>query len=233
MSNYIVKMGVDKIKPHPINETIYDFNEEQHNELLKSIELNGLLEPITIDQKYFVMSGHRRLNAIKELGWVDVDCRLSNFTNPRLSIVEMNRYRKKSTKEILRESEILKEEYSKNNGQGTRNDLNGNGKNWTILNVSDHLGVSTTKLKKLKSIQHYEPELLDEIDCGEISVGKAYSLVQQKYIHNKETDNHSVKNEFETEMINLLDKYKPSLDKLDKVVKRYEITLGSNEPKVG
>ena len=157
MSNYIVKMGVDKIKPHPINETIYDFNEEQHNELLKSIELNGLLEPITIDQKYFVMSGHRRLNAIKELGWVDVDCRLSNFTNPRLSIVEMNRYRKKSTKEILRESEILKEEYSKNNGQGTRNDLNGNGKNWTILNVSDHLGVSTTKLKKLKSIQHYEP----------------------------------------------------------------------------
>ena len=40
------------------------------------------------------------------------------------------------------------------NGQGKRNDLNGNGKNWTIINVSNQLGVSTTKPKKLKSIQH-------------------------------------------------------------------------------
>lgn len=186
MSDYIVNIDVEKLKPHPINESIYDFDKDQHTELKKSIEMNGLLEPITVDNKNQVMSGHRRLHAIKELGWVDVECRISSFINPIVSIIELNRYRKKSSKEILRESEILKEEYKKFNGQGKRNDLNGVGKNHTIVNVANNLGVSPTKLKKLKSIQHYEPQLLDKIDLGLISVGKAYQYIQQTYIRNGE-----------------------------------------------
>ena len=228
MSDYIIRMDVQKLKPHPINQTIYDYDKKQQDELKKSIELNGLLEPITIDNKYFVMSGHRRLDAIKQLGWIDVDCRLSYFENPLISLVELNRYRKKTSKEILRESEILKKEYSKMNGQGKRNDLM-NGKNWTIINVSNQLGVSTTKLKKLKSIQHYEPELLDEIDYGNISVGK-YQLVREKYIVDKSEE--SPKITFQSEMGVLLEKYQPSVDELDGVVEKYKTTLGSNEPKV-
>ena len=173
MSDYIVNIKVDKLKPHPINSTIYDFNQDQHNDLKKSIELNGLLEPLTINNQNLVIGGHRRLQVIKDLGWVDVDCRLTNFQNPIISIIELNRYRKKSASELLRESEILKKEYKKFNGQGKRNDLNGIGKNHTIVNISNQLGVSTTKLKKLKSIQHYEPQLLNKIDLGLISVGKA------------------------------------------------------------
>ena len=230
MSDYIIRMDVKKLKPHPINQTIYDYDKKQQDELKKSIELNGLLEPITIDNKYFVMSGHRRLEAIKQLGWIDVDCRLSYFENPMISLVELNRYRKKTSKEILRESEILKKEYSKMNGQGKRNDLNGKGKNWTIINVSNQLGVSTTKLKKLKSIQHYEPSLLDEIDYGNISVGKAYQLVREKYIVEK--SEVSTEGSFRSEMKRLLEKYYPSPDELDNVVKEYKRTLGSNEPKV-
>jgi len=231
MSDYIIKMDVENLKPHPINESIYDFDQEQHNELVKSIELNGLLEPITIDNKHYVMSGHRRLGAIKELGWIDVECRLSHFPNPILSIVEMNRYRKKTSKEILRESEILKEEYSKNNGQGMRNDLNGNGKNWTIVNVSNHIGCSLTKLKKLKSIQHYAPSLLDDIDCGKISVGKAYQIVRTKYI--LEGNGGRPKNTFESDMMVVLEKHKPTTKELNKMVNKYKSTLGSNETKVG
>mgnify|MGYP000365474235 CR=1 FL=1 len=231
MSDYIIRMDVNKLKPHPINQTIYDYDKNQQDELRKSIELNGLLEPITIDRKHFVMSGHRRLDVIKELGWIDVDCRLSHFENPKISLVELNRYRKKSSKEILRESEILKEEYSKMGGQGKRNDLNGKGKNWTIINVSNQLGVSTTKLKRLKSIQHYEPELLNQIDYGNISVGKAYQIVREKYIIDKETE--SPKETFQSEMGVLMKRYQPSLDELENIIKDYKSTLGSFEPKVG
>jgi len=223
MSDYIVKMSVEKLKPHPINSTIYDYNEKQHSELKKSIELNGLLEPITIDYQHNVISGHRRLSVIKELGWIDVDCRMSNFSNPKISIIELNRYRQKTTKEILRESEILKEEYSKNNGQGMRNDLNGNGKNWTIINVSNQLGVSTTKLKKLKSIQHYEPDLLDDIDSGKISVGLAYNKVREDYII--EGNGGRPKNTFQEDMMNVLKKYKPKKDEIVKVVKLYNSSV--------
>ena len=224
MSDYIIRMDVNKLKPHPINQTIYDYDKNQQDELRKSIELNGLLEPITIDKKYFVMSGHRRLDVIKGLGWVDVDCRLSHFENPMISLVELNRYRKKTSKEILRESEILKEEYSKMGGQGKRNDLNGKGKNWTIINVSNQLGVSTTKLKRLKSIQHYEPDLLDQIDYGNISVGKAYQIVREKYIVDKETE--SPKETFQSEMSVLMKKYQPSLNELENIIEEYKNNIG-------
>ena len=219
MSDYIVRVEVDKLKPHPINSTIYDFDEEQHNDLKQSIEINGLLEPITIDNNNLVMSGHRRLHAIKDLGWVDVDCRLSSFHNPIISIIELNRYRKKTTKELLRESELLKEEYKKFNGQGKRNDLNGVGKNHTIVNVSNHLGVSTTKLKKLKSIQHYEPQLLDKIDVGLISVGKAYQYIQQTYI-NTEREDQPPKT-FENELEVLLNKYEINDDQKSIIVQQF------------
>ena len=59
--NYILRVGVDKLEPHPINETIYSFNQEQQNELKKSISLLGLIEPITITPRNQVLSGHRRL----------------------------------------------------------------------------------------------------------------------------------------------------------------------------
>jgi hypothetical protein len=224
MSDYILNISVDKLKPHPINESIYGFNPTQHEELKKSIELNGLLEPITINKKYFVMSGHRRLDVIKELGWIDVDCRLSHFENPMISLIELNRYRKKTTKELLRESEILKEEYSKMGGQGKRNDLNGKGKNWTIINVSNQLGVSTTKLKQLKSIQHYEPSLLTEIDMGKISVGKAYQQIRKKYILNG--NGGRPLNKFENDFNNLMQKHNPSSKELNHLVKNYNRTLG-------
>lgn len=217
MSDYIINVKVDKLKPHPINSTIYDFNQDQHNDLKKSIELNGLLEPLTINNQNLVIGGHRRLKVVKDLGWIDVDCRLTNFQNSIISIIELNRYRKKSASEILRESEILKKEYKKFNGQGKRNDLNGIGKNHTIVNISNQLGVSTTKLKKLKSIQHYEPQLLDKIDLGLISVGKAYQHIQKTYInpltHTKPSKSLNI------ELDSLLQKHNFNSDQKTKIIK--------------
>jgi hypothetical protein len=237
MSDYIIRQSVEKLKPHPINETLYDFDENQHLELVKSIEKNGLLEPITIDNQNYVYSGHRRLRAVKELGWIDIDCRLTHISNPIIQIIESNHQRKKTTKEILRESELLKKEYQKYNGQGKRNDLNGVGKNWSIVNVSNQIGVSLTNLKRLKSIQHYNPSLLDDIDLGKISIGKAYQLVKSKHFpNNSNSINSNGDNGFKKEFRMLLKKYNPPLSDIFGVMnktKPYDkITLGSFEPKV-
>ena len=67
MSDYIIKMDLDKINPNPLNKTIYGVNKKQHEELKKSIELVGLLEPLTITKDNTLVSGHRRLKAIKEI----------------------------------------------------------------------------------------------------------------------------------------------------------------------
>jgi ParB family chromosome partitioning protein len=222
MSNYIVRVDLERLKPHPINDEIYSFNSQDHKELKKSITLLGLLEPIVITNDNLILSGHRRYGVIKELGWEDVDCRLVDVENPKIFIVEANRQRKKTTEEILKEAIILKEEYSKMVKRGRpKNGEDKNGKNWTILSVSERLGVSTTKLKKLMSIKKHSPELLEQIDMGLISVGKAYTIIREKYILNGNGGRPMTKT-FKSEMIDLLEKYNPPMNDIMDVVKNYE-----------
>ena len=40
-------------------------------------------------------------------------------------------------------------------------------------------------MKQLKSINSYEPSLLDKIDKGELSVNSAYEIVREKYMGGK------------------------------------------------
>jgi len=222
MTDYILNISVEKLKPNPINETIYSFNQQDHDELKKSVELNGLLEPITITQNNTIVSGHRRYGVVKDLGWEFVDCRLSQFDNITIATIELNRYRKKTTQEILNEMNVLKLEYSTQVKRGRpKNGERKVGRNWTILNVSSKLGVSTTKLKKLMSIESYEPELLTKIDMGLISVGKAYSIVRDKHILNGNGGRPRTKT-FKSEMIDLLNRYNPPMNDIMDVVKNYE-----------
>ena len=60
-------MKVSLINPSPTNNEIYDTTDV--SSLTKSIKENGLLEPLVITRKGNLLSGHRRLEAIKSLGW--------------------------------------------------------------------------------------------------------------------------------------------------------------------
>ena len=211
MSDYIVRMDLEKINPHPLNEKIYGNDKVQQDELKKSIEMLGLLEPLTITKDNTLVSGHRRLQALKEIGWEDVDCRISEFENLTLSLVELNRYRKKTSKELLNEAHILKQEYQNVVKMGRpKKGESRNGKNWSIVNVSGKLGVSTTNLKKLMSIQKYSPDLLSKIDMGLISINKAYEIVRKKYILKQ--DSKSQQNNFDKDFKKLMKKYNLKVD---------------------
>ena len=96
-----------------------------------------------------------------------------------------------------------------------------NVKNWTILSVSEKLGVSTTQLKKLISIKKYEAEMLDKIDMGLISIGKAYTIIREKYILNGNGGRPSTKT-FKSELLELLNKYNPPLNEILDVVENYK-----------
>jgi len=160
LADYILEMKVSELKPNPINSTIYSDNQNALKELKESIEQNGLLEPITINKSKLVISGHRRLQALTELGYETCECRMTFFENNTIATIELNRYRVKTESEIVREAEVLKEEYSKYIKRGRP--LKGEekiGKTETITDVSKTLMVSTTKLKKLLSIKNYEPRV--------------------------------------------------------------------------
>ena len=212
MSDYIIQMKVSELKPNPINSTIYNDNPDSQKELIHSINLNGLLEPLVINRSNMVISGHRRLKALKEIGWEKCDCRLSEFENEIIALIQLNSYRIKVESEIVREAEILKTEYSKQikKGRPLKGEVR-NGKNWSIVNVSEKLGVSTTKLKKLISIKKHEPSLLEKVDLGLISVEQAYQKVRLKYIVGENDEKYNNSN-FKSSFNQLLKRYNPTFD---------------------
>ena len=212
MPDYIVEMKVSMLKPNPINETIYDNNEKALTDLKHSIESNGLLEPLVITRSNLVISGHRRLEALKQIGFETCDCRISTYENDIIATIELNRYRKKTQNEIVREAEILKTEYKKliKLGRPLKGEVRTK-KSSSIVDISNALGVSTTKLKKLLSIKNYEPSLLKDIDLGLLSVEKAYQKVRVKYIIGEEDQTYS-NHKFKSQMKRLLKNYNPPID---------------------
>ena len=222
MSDYIIQMKVSELKPHKLNSTIYNDNPETLKELVHSININGLLEPLVINRSNMIISGHRRLLALKEIGWEKCSCRLSEFENETIALITLNAYRVKTESELVREAELLKVEFSKQikKGRPRKGEVR-DGKMWSIVNVSEKLGCSQTKIKKLLSIKKWEPELLDLVDKGILSVEGAYQEVRLKYIVGENNTSYNTK-KFKTSFEQLLKRYNPSFDIVfDLLMKHY------------
>lgn len=69
--NPVTEILINKIRENP-SQPREDFDEEKLNELADSIRQNGLIQPITVRQiedNYILISGERRLRAMKMIGF--------------------------------------------------------------------------------------------------------------------------------------------------------------------
>jgi DNA modification methylase len=165
-----VKVKVSELKHHPLNERIYTLS--GLNELRQSIEEVGLLQPLTIDQHNQVISGNRRFEVIKTLGWKHVEVNRMNVKDGDevLLLIHANQQRVKSPIEILNEHDELKNYYKNNpefKGKRIREQ------------VSEDLNVSNGQLAKLLYVRKHQPDFIDLIDRGILSVNQATLQVQR------------------------------------------------------
>ena len=65
-----MKVKVSSLKHHPKNKDIYILSSIE--ELTESISEVGLLQPLIIDSQNQIISGNRRFESIKRLGWEEV-----------------------------------------------------------------------------------------------------------------------------------------------------------------
>ena len=100
-----MKILLEKIKPHPINSTIYA--DTDLSDLVNSLEANGQLETIKINKKKQIISGHRRYFSMIQLGWKEAEIETTEYDNDVIALIEHNRHRVKGVKDILMESKIL------------------------------------------------------------------------------------------------------------------------------
>ena len=110
-----MKVNVNQLKHHPLNERIYSLSGIES--LMESIQEVGLLEPPTIDQNFQVVSGNRRFEAIKRLGLKEVEVHQINVKkgDEVLTLIHFNRQRIKTTQELINEYLEL-ETYHKKKG---------------------------------------------------------------------------------------------------------------------
>ncbi len=86
----ISKVSIEKIKYANNRRPISDEKVEQ---LKKSIELNGLLNPITVDCNFNLIAGLHRLTACKLLGFKQIECNIVSYDseeNARLAEIDEN-----------------------------------------------------------------------------------------------------------------------------------------------
>ena len=77
----IIKLRLNELKPYEKNAKIH--TPEQIEQIKKSIEQFGMNDPIAVwGEENLIVEGHGRLEALKELGYEEVECiRLDHLTD--------------------------------------------------------------------------------------------------------------------------------------------------------
>ena len=229
MSDYIRSRKLSKLKENPINSTIYDDNEKQMKELVESIKINGLLEPLVITEGNLILSGHRRYKALQRLGIDSVECRVAvDIPNANVALIEMNKYRTKTPEEKMREGDVLEAEYKKviKKGRPKKDEPKREGKASIIMKLADALNTSETKLKKMRAIRKWDSKKWDEVNMGLVSVEKAYQYVRKTHIIPNELKKTGRKfdegsydrKKFRASFVQLLNRYNPAIDDVMRLV---------------
>ena len=183
-----MKVKVSSLKHHPKNKEIYDLS--SIDELMESISEVGLLQPLTIDTHNQVISGNRRFESIKRLGWNEVEViqREVQEEDEELLLIHFNKQRIKSFKELINEYLTLDRIYRK--GQGKRTDLTSVKSNRSSSRdiISSEMGISSSQLQRLVYIHRNRPDYIELLDKGILTVNQSYLQIQRE---EKERDSRS------------------------------------------
>jgi ParB/RepB/Spo0J family partition protein len=191
-----MKVKVSSLTHHPKNKEIYDLS--SIDELMESISEVGLLQPLTIDTRNQVISGNRRFESIKRLGWnqVEVIVREVQEEDEELLLIHFNKQRIKSFKELINEYLTLDRIYRK--GQGKRTDLTSVRFNRSSSRdvISSEMGISSSQLQRLVYIHKNRPEYIELLDKGILTINQSYLQIQRE-LKEKESreSNDSVKSD--------------------------------------
>jgi ParB family chromosome partitioning protein len=109
----IARIATVNIDPNPFSVSIYGDPNLETDDLVDGIRTHGILVPLVVtpsDQRWQVLSGHRRLACARLLGIPEIPCevRLIEGEEARqTAVLEYNRQRRKSFSQMMREADAL------------------------------------------------------------------------------------------------------------------------------
>jgi hypothetical protein len=166
-----MKVKVSQLRHHPLNEKIYSLSGIES--LMESIKQVGLLEPPTVNEQFETISGNRRFEACKRLGWKEIEVHQIKVKKGEelITLIHFNRQRIKTNQELLNEYFEL-ESYHRKKGVGKGVRIRGI--------VSDEIKVTDGQLARILYVHKRNPDFIKLIDQGILSVNQAYLTLKRE-----------------------------------------------------
>ena len=174
----VEQKNIEDLKPHPLNDKIYEKQFENISKLEKSIRKYGQLEPIVINSKNIIISGHRRFNVLQNIGYKLVDVRIILIMKS-VSLINFNVQRGRE-EDIQKEIQYLeKEVYAKT--QRGRKKSGDEGKVDKLSDYAKRFEISRTSASYLLRVERDCPNLIPKIKLkgnidGEITLNQALEI---------------------------------------------------------
>ena len=177
------EIEVARIRPfkdHPFKV----LDDDKMHELVESIMMNGVLVPVTVrpmdDGAYEMISGHRRLYAVKEIGLEKIPTIVKNYDDDEaiLAMVDSNLQRE----EILPSEKAFayKMRYDamrRKAGRPSKNNSSRVGRNFqTDIVLAEEVGESRGQLHRYLRITELIPPLLDLVDKKALALATAVEV---------------------------------------------------------
>lgn len=177
------EIEVARIRPfkdHPFKV----LDDDKMHELVESIMMNGVLVPVTVrpveNGAYEMISGHRRLYAVKEIGLEKIPAIVKNYDDDEaiLAMVDSNLQRE----EILPSEKAFayKMRYDamrRKAGRPSKNNSSRVGRNFqTDIVLAEEVGESRGQLHRYLRITELIPPLLDLVDKKALALATAVEV---------------------------------------------------------
>ena len=184
-----MQMKISEIKVNPGRRDTQQRNVE---ELARSIAAVGLMNPITVTQDNTLIAGLHRLEAVKLLGWTEIECVVSEADGLQAELAEIDEnfvragLSHRELGDLLLRRKELYEALHPETRQGQRNGQTAKNDSLTLLaakpfseDTADKLGVSKRTVERLvQTAANLTPEAKKTIrDAGDkISKGAALKI---------------------------------------------------------
>ena len=151
----------------PLNDVNIRFRlrtpkEEKIKELAESMKTLGLLNPITIDNKNFLISGYHRLSSAKLLGWPTIPAIVKDFSPVYAELGEIDENLKRSalSKIEVAEHMVRREELYTSLGMRTRRGFNSDSEG---LITTDQLAEEANLSNRAYRLKRQPAKIVDDV----------------------------------------------------------------------
>ena len=182
-----MKVKISNIK---INPGRRDTQQRNVEELARSIAAVGLMNPITVTQDNTLIAGLHRLEAVKLLGWTEIECTVSDADGLQAELAEIDEnfvragLSHRELGDLLLRRKELYEAIHPETRQGMRNGQTAKSENLSLLDTksfsqdtADKLGVSKRTVEQLvQTARDLTPEAKKIIRDSDAKITKGAAL---------------------------------------------------------